>query len=227
MGIVAPLGKGASLGWMVGARASTGGRIGADPSAKWLVPFVVRRSAGLLSFTNAGGARFELNGFENQNEFWRMAARIDRSGRTDGPLDVALDVDCGKVGFYGQALEGLGACTPTRPMAVFGASLLTSAGTQRAPGGVGSVTFMRRGGALVATLRGSRLRTADHVLSVLAVDRRTNRPLPLDYSYGTATTTTGAGVVERVSVPLGRYSRTPLRAYLTVDATAAATANLG
>ena len=227
MGLVAPLGHGASLGWMVGARAASSGHVSADPSAKWLVPFVVRQSAGLLSFTNAGGARFELNGFENANEFWRMAARVDRGGRTAGPMDVALNVDCAKVGFYGQALEGLGACTTTRPMAVFGAALLDSAGTQSAPAGVGRVAFTRSGGALVATLTGSRLRANDHVLSVVAVDRRTDQPLPLDYSYGTSTTATSGGAPATVRVPLGTYTRTPVRAYLMVDATAAASASLG
>ncbi len=227
MGLVAPLGHGASLGWMVGARAASSGHVTADPAAKWLVPFVVRQRAGLLSFTNAGGARFELNGFENANGFWRMAARVDRGGRIAGPLDVALDVDCAKVGFYGQALEGLGACTTTRPMAVFGAALLESAGTQHAPGGVGRVTFTRSGGTLVASLAGSRLRAADHVLSVLAVDRRTNRPLPLDYSYGTTTTLSRGGAPVTVRVPLGRYAGTPVRVHLMVDATAAASANLG
>ncbi|HEY5144449.1 MAG TPA: PQQ-binding-like beta-propeller repeat protein [Solirubrobacteraceae bacterium] len=227
MGLVAPLGRDAALGWMVGARADAAGRVSADPAAKWLVPFVVRQSAGLLSFTNTGGARFELNGFENANEFWRMAARVNRGGRTSGPLDVALNVDCAKVGFYGQALEGLGACTPTRPMAVFGAALLDSAGTQHAPSGVGRVSFTRSGGALVASLAGSRLRADRHVLSLVAVDRHTNRPVPLDYSYGTTRTETSGGAPATVRVPLGRFTRTALRVYLMVDASPAAAADLG
>ncbi len=227
MGLVAPLGHGASLGWMVGARASSAGQVSADPAAKWLVPFVVRQSAGLLSFTNAGGARFELNGFENANEFWRMAARVDRGGRTAGPMDVALNVDCAKVGFYGQALEGLGACTTSRPMAVFGAALLDSTGTPRAPAGVGRVRFARSAGTLMATVTGSQLRADRHVLSLVAVDRRTHRPLPLDYSYGTTRTATAGGAPETVGVPLGRYARTPLRVYLMVDATPAAAADVG
>ncbi len=46
MGLVAPLGHGASLGWMVGAHATGSGRLSADPAGKWLVPFVVRQSRG-------------------------------------------------------------------------------------------------------------------------------------------------------------------------------------
>ncbi|HVP01558.1 MAG TPA: PQQ-binding-like beta-propeller repeat protein [Solirubrobacteraceae bacterium] len=230
MGVLAPLGHGAALGWMVGATATRGGRVSADPATHWRVPFIVRRGPGLLSFTNNGGARFELNGFENANGFWRMAARVGRGGRAAGPMDIAIDVDCAKVGFYGQALEGLGACTPTAPMTVFGAGLLTNIGAQRAPALPGLVTFSRSGGALVATLhRGAHMPALGHVLSVVAVDRRTGLPLPLDYSYGTVVRT-GPGstaAVRSVRVPLGRYAHTPLRALLVVDAGAVAAADLG
>ncbi len=221
--LVAPAGRDGAVGWMVGAR-DAGGSLAADPLAKWAVPFLVRYDRrGQLAFTNLGGASFELNGFENRAGFWRMAARLDRSGAATGAMDLALDVDCAKIGFYGQALQGLGACTKTRPMSIYGASLLQPLAARRAPAGLGSVAYRVeasvQGPRLIADISGSKLRADERFITVLAVDARTGRPLSLDYSYKTERTLDAAGNVTQVSLPLPARASQQLRVALMVDAT--------
>ncbi len=227
MGLVERSRDGRALVWMVGGRRA-GRRVVADPAAKWLVPFRLRYDRGLANLTGAPGATFELNGFENATLFWRIAARLDARGAAVGAPRQALSINCADIGFYGVALQGLGQCTKTRPMAVFGAGLMSpeGSGVQRAPGGVGRVGFDVRAGHLEARLAGSALRPARHNLAVLAVDAATGAPLALDYSYGTERETDGAGRVTRVTVPLGARVPRRIRAYLMVDAYPAARATI-
>ncbi|MFN8176105.1 MAG: PQQ-binding-like beta-propeller repeat protein [Solirubrobacteraceae bacterium] len=223
LGLVERSRGGGAVVWMAGARRA-GRRVVADPSAKWLVPFRLRYDRGLLGLTGAPGATFELNGFENKTLFWRIAGRLDRRGAAIGAPRQALSINCADIGFYGVALQGLGQCTKTRPMAVFGAALLSpeGSGVQRRPAGVGRVSFGVHAGRLEARLAGSALRPARQSLAVLALDASTGEPLALDYSYGTKRETDSSGRVTQVSVPLsGRVPRL-IRAYLMVGAYPAA-----
>ena len=211
--------------WMVGGTAGPGGRTVADPAAKWMVPFVARFDRGLLTLENAAGATFELNTFENEAGFWRIAARLDRRGAAIGTSGTALSVDCAKIGFYGQALEDLGVCAPGRPMQIYGGAELRvpGSGVQRAPAGVGTVRFARAGDRIAAVLTGSRLRPDRQNLSLLLLDARTGRPLGADYSYGTQRTANADGTAAAVSVPLPAGAQpAAVRAYLMVDAYPAA-----
>ncbi|MFN8131528.1 MAG: PQQ-binding-like beta-propeller repeat protein [Solirubrobacteraceae bacterium] len=220
---------GGAIVWMTGGKAGPGGRTVADPAARWMVPFVARFDRGLLTLENAGGATFELNGFENEAEFWRITARTGRGGAAIGTSGTALAVDCAKIGFYGQALQDLGMCAPGRPMQIYGGAELRvpGAGTVRAPAGVGTVRFVRDGGRVVATLSGSRLRPATDALSVLLVDAASGRPLPADYSYGTQRTANPDGTAATVSVPLPAGPLpASVRAYLMAGAYPAARATV-
>ncbi len=218
MSLVAPAGHGGAIGWMIGATAGAKGPV-PDPFTKWAVPFVVRHDRGQVSFTNAGGATFELNGFTNVSGFWRMAARLNPAGAALGPMDVTLDVDCAKIGFYGQALQGLGACTKERPMSVFGASLLRPVAPQRPPRDAGRVTYAIEGGRAVARIANSALRAGRSPVTVLAVDAATDVPLALDYSYGTTITTNADGMVGAVSLALPAHLPRKIRLFLMVGAT--------
>ncbi len=134
-------------------------------------------------------------------------------------MDVTLDVDCAKIGFYGQALQGLGACTKDRPMSVFGASLLRPVAPQRPPRGVGQVSYAIEGGRVVARIADSALRADRSPVTVLAVDAATGVPLALDYSYGTTTTTNADGTVGAVSLALPAHLPKRMRLFLMVGAT--------
>lgn len=218
--LVAPAGRNRAIAWMAGATGSGA----ADPFARWAVPFLAEwDERGQLRFTNEGGASFELNGFENRAGFWRMAARLDGRGAARGAMDLALDVDCAKIGFYGQALQGLGACTATRPMSIYGAALLRPAAPRRAPRGRGTVSYALEpspeGPRIVARIANSTLKAGSTLVTVLAVDPRTNRPLSLDYSYRTELTADAAGNLTRVSVPAPRRAAQRLRVVLMVGAT--------
>jgi outer membrane protein assembly factor BamB len=229
VGLVERHGRGGAVAWMVGARPGRGGRIVADPRTSYLVPFTASVDRGLLTLSNTGGASVVLNGFAIGIAEWRIAARLARpAGAVAGDPRMTLTVDCGRIGFYGPFLEQLGLCARGRPMRVFGGAAIRpyAAGVQRAPTGVGTVSFARAGGALTARLSGSRLRPADQSVSLLALDARTGTPVPLDYGTATTRTADAAGHLESVRVPLGARGRAPLRLYLMVDAYPAARGSL-
>jgi len=222
MSIVQPLGKGRALAWMIGGRPSRGGVV-PDPTTQYRVAYTATMNNGLLSLHDAGGTSINLNGFNIQTTFWRFAGRLGRGGQpADDPI-TTLAVDCGKIGFYGPFLEQLGLCGPSRPMQIFGAIQMNKASDAliRAPGGVGRVTFVRQGNAVVARIAGSSLGAASNTFGLLVTDSR-GQPLPLPYGTGTTTSATSGGIITTVSVPLLGLGSRAARAYLMVGAAVAA-----
>jgi outer membrane protein assembly factor BamB len=230
LGMVQPLSRTKAVAWLVGAKDGPKGTPVADPTAKYMVPFVASYDHGILNVTNTKTATLELNGFENKTLFWTINARLNAAGRTLTDPVMNLTVNCADIGFYGTALQQLGQCTKTRPMSIYGGALMKPLGPAKgrgAPAGVGTVHFAYAGDRLVANVTGSTLKPADHNLSILALDAKTGRPLGLDYSYGMARTTNADGTVKTVSVPLPAGERPAnVRAYLTDDTYPAARATV-
>jgi hypothetical protein len=96
-------------------------------------------------------------------------------------------------------------------------------GVQQAPAGIGTVAFGLTPTGVTATLTGSTLRPDEHSVSILLIDDATGVPVPLDYGFATARTTSPSGVVETVAIPFGTVTPpATVRAYLMVDAYPAA-----
>jgi hypothetical protein len=212
---------------VVGARLAAGeNRTEIDPSTRVLAPFAVRHDGGLITFENADGFSIEFNRIRIPFDLFRMATRIDATGRALASPTLDVFAVCGGITFYGQFLRQLGFCNPqTDLLAVFGGAELAPFGTgvQTAPAGVGTVTFARDAGAIRATLAGTALRPDTQVVSVLAIDAATGVALPLDYGYATVRTTHPDGTLATVRVPWGTVTPpAALRAYLMVDAYPAA-----
>lgn len=214
--VVKPFGGGRALMWLVGGRPGHGGVV-PDPSTQYRVAYTGTVQNGLLGLTDAGNSAINLNGFNIQTTSWRWAVTLGRHGTPAGDPITTLEVNCAKIGFYGPFLEQLGLCGSSRPMQIFGAAQMAKAGSAlvQAPRGVGRVTFTRAGGALVAHIAGSSLRSASTAFGVLVTDAR-ERPLPLPYGTGTKVTAAPNGTVTTVSVPLVGRGASAARAYLMV-----------
>ena len=211
-----------AIAWMVGSKlVGDGSRIETDPDARWMVPFVVRKDHGLLTFTNAQGTTVELNGFQNNVDRWQISARVDPRGRALETTGTALTVNCGGIGVYGAALQQLGACASGRPMTIFGGADLSpnpGASVQTDPGGIGALQVAREGDRLVARLAGSKIDPSAKNIGLLVIDAATGVPLPLDYSYGTQRTADADGHLTSVSVPLTGSLPASVRAYVMLGA---------
>jgi outer membrane protein assembly factor BamB len=223
LGLVEPSQAGTAIAWMIGAKLAEGeNRTVVDPDARMLVPFVVRYDRGLLTLT-ADDATMELNGFETTATHWQIGARLDAKGSAVGSPVFVQSVDCARIGFYGVFLERLGICTttpPIMPLRIFGGAELAihDGGVQKAPSGLGTVTFAVESGKIIARVTGSTLRRAAHKFGVLAIDAGTGRPLALNYSYKTVSTEGPTGVIQSVSVDVpAAIAARPARVYLMVD----------
>ena len=231
IGLVEGTGDGRAIGWVVGAQFTAdpiGTRV--DPATKVLFPVDVRHDGGLLTFSNADGFSIEFNRIRLPFQLFRAATRVDAQGAALASPTLDVLAVCGGITFYGQFLRQLGFCNPqTDVLDVFGGAELAplGTGTQTAPAGVGTVTFARDGTGISATLAGSSLALADHVVGLLAIDPATHTALSLDYGYATTRTANPDGSVASVAVPFGTV--TPpvgLRVYLMVDAYPAARGDL-
>jgi hypothetical protein len=132
--------------------------------------------------------------------------------------------------YYGTFLELMGmADMDTGHMAVFGGldvERLDDAAAP-APEAIGSVRFSRDASSATAAITGGSLRKGDHVFSLLLVDGKTGRALPLYYTQRTTVQTNAAGAVTSVSVDFDETEiPDAVRAYYLVDTLPAARGEL-
>jgi hypothetical protein len=146
-----------------------------------------------------------------------------------------VTTDCRNIPTYGSFLVSLGFCNPESGMLnVFGSFDMQKHGTgiTHMPEGVGSVAFdvvsagLTTPRRLRATLQGSMLSPTSHSLGLFAVDTASGRPLGLSYGLATERTTTAAGVIETVSVPVSGELPENVRVYMMVDTYPVASATL-
>ena len=217
-----------AVAWGIGAAPSgPNGEVEVDPASAVRFPLVVRFHEGLVTLANEQRFDIEFNGFRLPFESFRVATRLDADGNAlESPAVVARAV-CGEIDTYGLFLRALGFCNPvTDALVAFGAAEMAphAGGSHEAPAGVGSVTFERDGGAIVATLSGSSLPAAEHALGILLIDTATGMPINADYVAGTSVEADG-GQVRNVRLDAtGVHGE--VRATLMVDAYPAARGTL-
>jgi hypothetical protein len=213
--------------WGVGASPSgPEGATVVDAASNVRFPMVLRWDAGRLTLANEQPFGIEFNGFQLPFELFRVSTRTDATGAPlESPAIVARAV-CGQINVYGAFLRRLGFCNPASDVLLaYGAAnmRLHEGGVLRAPAGLGTARVTITATEIRADFTGSTLRADAHNFGILALDGDGN-PRPLDYVGATRRTARADGTIERVTLS----SATPLtgrvRAYVMVDAFAAAAA---
>src|SRR5262249_43054846 len=222
---------GKAIAWVAGAKlADAENRTAIDPASRVLFAVDASFDGGLLTLENQAGFTIEFNGIRLPFDFFRVATRLDASG--DALASPALNVlaPCAGISFYGPFLRELGFCNPqTDILDVFGGAELHrfGSGVATPPAGVGSVSFAATHDSVRATLDGSSLRLADHLVSILLVDADGGRPVSLDYGFITQRSAGPAGALLSVEVPFGDHPvPASVRAWLMVDDAPVAVATL-
>jgi outer membrane protein assembly factor BamB len=224
-------GPGTGIAWMVGAMlAANEDRTVIDPNTKALFPFVLTAKDDFLTLSNTDGLRVEVMNAAITFKSFRMSVALGSDGSALGAARLTGSTVCASLPVYGSFLETLGLCNPTTDvLSVYGGALFRpwQGGTTTPPAGVGQVAFASDGQSVTATLTGSTLKVAEHVLAVLLVDAATGLPVTLDYGLSTTRTAAADGTAQTVTIPFGtQMIPRSLRAYLMVDAYPAASGTL-
>jgi len=218
------------IAWMAGALLDEAGQVHVDPTSKALMPLEWSYEGGLLTMRNEDGLKVEVMNAVIPFRTFRIATAIDDKGLAIDETTLSGSSVCAKIPFYGPFLQTLGLCNPqTDLLGVVGAAKLLPLGTgeSKGPGAIGTVKVAAEADAVAATIEGSTLDAATHVVSLLLVDATTGRPITLDYGLDTTRTVDG-GKLTAVRIPLrGKVLPAKTRVHLLVDTYPAATATLG
>jgi outer membrane protein assembly factor BamB len=204
------------VGWMIGA---------GDPTSQAILPLVVSWDGGFLTMASAGTVSLVIMNATISFRTFRLAAAVDGTGASPA-VQINGSTICANIPVYGSFLEALGLCnSQTDVLAVAGGANFGLAPAATVPS-VGTVTWAAAGGRITATLAGGAVRADQHLASILLVDDATGVPVTLDYGPTTTRQVDGAGNVTSVTIPVGASPPAMVRAYLMIDATAAASATL-
>lgn len=222
--------NGHGVAWMIGAHLADGeNKTVVDPTTRALFPLEVLRDGDRVTFSSKDTLRVEVMNVIVPFSSFRIATRLDGGGAALGLAHMSGSTVCGRVPFYGLFLQTLGLCNAqTDELTVVGGAELRKTTIAVAPTTeVDDVAMTRTATSLRATLTGSRIHGADHVVGLLLVDADTGAPVVLDYGVDTTRTLDGAGNVTALEVPFG--SRTipqHVRAHIMVDTRRVATKTL-
>lgn len=226
------------IGWMVGGLKAADGTVQVDPATKALFPLTFDTDGDLATFQAQAGLRVQVMSFDLPMQSFRVAMHFAPGGDAAGTAALTGSAVCNGIPFYGPFLQVLGLCNAqTDELRVLGGSNVTRRVDLRKAPAVGNVTFTREAEAIKATLTGSQVKLADHLVSLLVVDSApagltgaaatVGLPVTLEYGLGTTRTTNGDGSVATVQVPTkGVTLPTSMKAYLIVDVGVAATGDV-
>lgn len=218
------------VAWGIGGTLDESGDTVVNPASEVRFPLVFRWDDGILTMINEAGFTIEFNGFPLPFRYFRVATTLAADGTAVHSPWLNAKTICDEITFYGMFLDALGFCNLDTGLldAVGGAEFRPFGdGTQSAPSGVGDVVFSREGDIVTATLSGSSLQSEEHNFGILVLDDATGVPVGMNYTFFT-TTTPETGTVQTVTLDMADADEVPsnLRAYLMVDAYAAATGTL-
>lgn len=226
IGLVEGSSPGNAIAWAVGAKLAEGSNTTVvEPATHVLFPLQVTNNGGALTLVNESGFAIEFNAFRIPLPFFRVAGRIDGTGRAAAGLAMNVSAVCAGITFYGPFLQQLGFCNPqTDALTVFGGAELAphAGGIQQPPTGLGSVQFSATPTELIATLTGTTLRPDEHAVALLPLET-SGAPVAIDLGFVTERTIAGDGTIATVRVPFTAGTLPAmLRVYLMVDAYPAA-----
>jgi hypothetical protein len=183
---------------------------------------------GYLTLESQGAVTVVVTNATIPLSTFRLSSALDGSGAPQTTLHVTGSAKCGPIPTYGLFLQALGLCNPsTDLLTVSGAANLTLFTDLTAPSGVGTVTFAATTAAVSATVTGSSLKLAEHVVSLLLVDAATGAPVSLDYGTTSTRSADANGLLTGAGVPImGKTVPPSVRAYLMIDTVPAAMATV-
>jgi hypothetical protein len=208
------------VAWMIGGMLPDGQSTSVpDPSTKAIFPLAMTVASDAVTMNATSGVRIQVSNFALPFASFRVATTFIAGGETSGTAELAGSAKCGDIDFYGPYLQQLGLCNPQTDVIRF----LAASNTRRradlvAPTGIGTATYAATASAITATLAGSTVKLAEHVVSLLAIDAATGAPVPLDYAFSTTATANADGTLATVSVATkGATLPTSMRVHLMVD----------
>jgi len=213
------LSNGVGVAWMIGAMLPEGQSASVpDPTTKAFFPLVLDVTNDVVTMNALSGLDVTVSNLSLPFSSFRVATSFDSTSAPNGTCELAGSSVCGDIPFYGPYLQQLGLCNPQTDVVQFlGAANVQERSDLVAPSGVGQVAFSETSSALVATLTGSSVVAADHVVALLAIDASTGAPVALPYATSTAVTANSDGTLASVSVPTSGTLPASIRTYLMID----------
>lgn len=217
------------VAWMIGAVLPESMPTSVpDPTTKALFPLAVDLSSDVATMQAIGGLHVQVSNFSLPFASFRVATKFLPGGDAAGRSEIAGSAVCASIGFYGPFLQQLGLCNPQTDVVRFlGATDVLRRTDLAPPPSVGAATFANAGGMLTATLTGSQVKPAEHVVSLLAVDAATGNPVGLDYAFSGTHAQNPDGTLASLAVPTtGVVLPSSMRVYVMVDTTVGAKGTL-
>jgi outer membrane protein assembly factor BamB len=217
------------VAWMIGAKlAADQNRTVIDPATQALVPLAYSVAGGYLTLESLGTVTVVVTSAAIPLSTFRLSTALDATAAPQTTLHVSGSAKCAPIPTYGLYLQALGLCNAqTDLVTVSGAANLALFTDVAAPSGVGTVVFAATTDAVTATVTGSSLKLAEHVVSLLLVDAASGAPVSLDYGTTSTRTADASGLLTGASVPIkGKMVPGSVRAYLMIDTTPAAMTTL-
>ena len=217
------------VAWMVGAKVPAAGAPSVvDPATQAIFPLAFDLQDDQATFQAASGLEVQIMSFTLPFQSFRLAMGFDPGGAPAGAAELGGSAICGDISFYGPFLQQLGLCNPqTDVIRVLGAANVAQRTDLVAPQLGGTATFASSVGGITATVTGSSLVVAQHLVSVLVLDASSGQPVTLPYGTGTTRTADADGTLASVTVPTtGATLPASMDLYLMVDTTAVAHGSL-
>ncbi|HEY8038864.1 MAG TPA: PQQ-binding-like beta-propeller repeat protein, partial [Polyangiaceae bacterium] len=214
------------VAWMVGAKlpVTGGGASSVDPSTQAIFPMAFDLSGDQATLNAASGLQVQIMSFTLPFQSFRLGLGFLPGGEASGTAQLSGSAVCGGIPFYGPFLQQLGLCNAqTDVIRVLGAANVVRRTDLGPTPAAGTVSFASTGDAIVASVAGSSIQSAEHLAGLLVLDAATGLPVTLDYGLGTRRTAGADGTLASVSVPTkGVTLPASMRVVLMVDTTAAA-----
>jgi outer membrane protein assembly factor BamB len=199
------------------------GQTDIDPSLKDVFVLNLNYDNGLVTLTNYEGFEISFVGsWDMPVSLYRLATKVDAS--TGKPLrssSLNAVVRGDDIKFYGNFLKGMGLTDfSTGLMHIYGGTQTNNwkSGVIKAPENVGQVKFELSKTSITARVTGSKLKTDQHLFSILLLNSETGRPIPANYARATQVEANSEGIIETVTLSFPEeLVKENVRAYFMVD----------
>ena len=185
-------------------------------------PLMLNHDNGLITLYNYEGFLLDFNGtWDMPYAFYRLAARVDTSGKLIKRPALNAIARCDEIEFYGRFLKLTGMSEfDTGLMYIYGGSNLDiyGKGFTQGPGSPGEVSFSSSEGIVSISVKNGTLKKDAHVFGLLLIDTKTGKPVSANYARKTTVTSDKSGTVTGVKLELDRDSISGrARIYYMVD----------
>jgi hypothetical protein len=179
----------------------------------------VTLASDLATMTAASGLQVNIMNFTLPFQSFRLALGFEPGGGAAVTGELGGSAVCGQIPVYGAFLEQLGLCNPqTDVIEVQGAANVAQRTDLPPAPAAGTAVFAVTSTGITATVTGSAVQVAQHLVGLLAVDSSSGLPVTLPYGTGTTRTTNADGTLATVTVPTtGVTLPEEMQVYLMID----------